>query len=220
MPGKRDGSTMAISDWIKHVSAIGTAVSTGAALIGWMAAHIEGSRMLILICGASLILSAVLAYWLARVRGRWVFLVLLAFVALSTVSVTEWARLADAPIRRISISITTPRDGSDAGMRQLVAGKVDDPRSRVYVLVHPLAVRQIWVQNPPVIGSDGKWQTYIGCGTESLGLREKYEVIAIASNENYLVTLATGNLLREGKVLERLPRNTNVSNIATVRRTE
>jgi hypothetical protein len=55
------------------------------------------------------------------------------------------------------------------------------------VLVHPMAADQWWVQNAPSLPDKDRagqwvWSSMIYLGTKTLGLRERYEVMAIAED--------------------------------------
>jgi hypothetical protein len=66
---------------------------------------------------------------------------------------------------------------------------------------------------PPRASAASKGNSLFHCYSEP-----DYELIALATRENFLVTFATGNQLRAGQVLPGLPRNTNKSAVVTVSR--
>jgi hypothetical protein len=69
--------------------------------------------------------------------------------------------------------------------------------------------RCAWVQrHPSPPGKDGAWQTTCYFGTESQGVGESFELVAIASNKAY----------KEGQTLDELPKDVSRSDIITVKR--
>ena len=128
--------------------------------------------------------------------------------------------LSNMELEPVDITIIDPQNGKNVTMEYLVRGMASDSEARVYVLVHPLSTREIWVQTQPIVSPDGSWQVICCFGTETLGIGDQYEVIALATKENFLVNLFTGNCLRAGQKLKRLPQETNISNVVTVIRPE
>jgi hypothetical protein len=127
---------------------------------------------------------------------------------------------ASVKITPIQITITEPQDGSNInGPRHMVKGIVKDhPDAGVYVVVRPLVPQNYWVQDSPTIDSQGSWQVNAYFGDLNVGVNEDYEIIALATDENFLVTLMTGSFLTTGQT-KSIPVNMNRSNIVTVRRT-
>ncbi len=143
-------------------------------------------------------------------------IILMVFLMLVASAVVAWSWLAEFKIKTIEVNITNPSGGDNVTMRYVVKGTVSDPSSRIYVIVHPLLRTDMWVSYPSMVSPDGKWQDDVYFGTETLGIDEQYEITAIATNENFLVTLATGNFLHEGQIIPTLPRNTNKADVVTV----
>jgi len=113
----------------------------------------------------------------------------------------------------MEIKITRPENNAELGQQELVQGKVSPvTKSRVCVLVHPMATNLWWVQNPPsVINADGTWQTLCYFGTENQGVGEYFELVAIVVNSQ----------LKEGKTMSELPQDVIArSLVVTVKRTK
>jgi len=140
------------------------------------------------------------------------------FIGSLVLVVIAWSLLASSAVTPIKVNITDPQDGASVTMQYLVKGTVSDPDAKVYVIVHPLRVSEMWVQQLPIVGGEGNWQASVYFGTETLGIGERYELIALATNDNFLITWATGNALGEGQKLTSLPRKSNRSNLITVTR--
>jgi hypothetical protein len=96
------------------------------------------------------------------------------------------------------IEIIKPENNSEVGQKELVQGKVTNfTNGKVFALVHPMATNLWWVQRPPsTINEDGSWQTLCYFGTETQGVGEYFELIAIVTNVP----------LKEGQTLAELPR--------------
>lgn len=214
-------SKQASGEGIKQTLTIGAAIAEIISLAIYVASLINQDALLILVISVLVVVFAIAVYGVMRLdffRRLGIAPILVVFLISVAVAVIAWSWLAGINIRPIQVVITKPSNGENVTMRYLVQGTVNDSSSKVHVIIHPLTVPRMWVQNPPVVGTDGNWQTDVYFGTETLGIVDKYEVIALATNENFLVTFATGNLLREGQILESLPRNTNRSNIVTITR--
>lgn len=209
------------SESIKQALTIGAAIAEIISLTIYIASLINQDALLILAISVLVVVFAIAVYGFIRLeffKRLNIGLILIVFLISVVVAVIAWSWLAGINIKPIQVVIIKPLNGENVTMRYLVQGTVNDPNSKVHVIIHPLSVPKIWVQNPPIVGTDGSWQTDVYFGTETLGIGDKYEVIALATNENFLVTLATGNFLREGQILDSLPHNTNRSNISTVTR--
>lgn len=111
------------------------------------------------------------------------------------------------------IVINSPADNTELkGVEHLVRGKIIDySKGNVFVLVHPLRTNLFWVQRPPSsINHDGSWQTLFYLGTETQGIGEYFELIAIITNET----------MNEGDTLTSIPTDVIKSPVITVKRTE
>lgn len=209
------------SEVVKQALTIGAAIAEIISLTIYIASLINQDALLILAISVLVVIFAIAVYGLIRLdffKHLSIGPILVVFLISVAVTVIAWSWLASISIKPIQVVITNPPNDGNVTMRYLVQGTVNDPNSKVHVIIHPLTVPKMWVQNPPIVGTDGNWQTDVYFGTDILGIGDRYEVIALATNENFLITFATGNFLREGQILESLPRNTNRSNVVTVTR--
>lgn len=109
----------------------------------------------------------------------------------------------------IRIQIESPQQNAEIGLTEIVKGKVSNQKGKVYVLVHPLLTNLWWVQRfPSPPNQDGTWQTLCFFGTETKGIGEPYEVVAIVTSKKY----------EEGQTLTELPGDSIRSDIITVKR--
>lgn len=107
------------------------------------------------------------------------------------------------------IEIRSPASGEEVEVETLVEGWVSDPKAQVYVLVRPLRTKYWWVQRLPAPANrDGSWQTLVNIGTETEGIGEPFEIVA----------LVTKRKLHEGDRLEVLPERTALSDSVRVHR--
>jgi hypothetical protein len=172
---------------------------------------------LLLIGGLIVIVIAMIAIaWLLIHMPRFVLIICLVSVIVAALPLWMW--VVNMEVKPVDVAITQPTLNSDVTMEYTVQGTVSDPSAKVYVLVHPLKTRETWVQQLPLVGRDGSWQTTVFFGTSVLGIDEPYEVIALATKENSVVNFATGNNLKADQVLQQLPDHTNKSKVITVRR--
>lgn len=153
--------------------------------------------------------------WIARQK----FLLIISFLVASVIfAVISVVSLSKVRIKPVNVSIVEPKDGAQVeGYRCLVKGSVNDSDARVSVVVRPLTPTDYWVQEVPTKDANGNWQINAHLGENNVGDNEGYEISALATNENFIVTWVTGNSLSAGKH-EDLPGNTNRSNIVTVTR--
>ena len=95
------------------------------------------------------------------------------------------------------ISISQPNDGDTVPHRQIVRGKVLNSDATVWVIVHPMAVSNLWVQQAVTVEQDVTWnvQIYIGrLGGQDVG--QHFEIMAVANPRKEL---------KEGQVLDSWP---------------
>ncbi len=143
---------------------------------------------------------------------------LITFIVSLVLTIVAWSLLASSEVTPLKVNITDPQDGRSVTRLYLAKGTVSDPNSKVYVIVRTLRMSQLWVQQPPIVDGGGNWQASVYFGNEMISSDERYEVIALATTDNFLVTWATGNLLSEGQELLSLPRKSNKSGLITVTR--
>jgi hypothetical protein len=201
---------------------VASVISDLAAVSALLASIIKQDPTLILLILAAIALFVAAAYKMRKSKflmSRAGLIPVFGFLVFSVVLVVvAWSLLANSRITPITIAIVDPAEGGNVTLQYLVKGTVSDPNARVHVIVHPLKVSEMWVQQSPIIDGNGNWQASCTFGAETLGIGERYEVIALATNENFLVSWATGNLLGEGDKLISLPRKSNRSNLVTVTR--
>ncbi|HEX8493602.1 MAG TPA: hypothetical protein VF658_12215 [Pyrinomonadaceae bacterium] len=153
--------------------------------------------------------------WIVRQKLITLGLFLLVTMAAAVMS---WVWLSNVKVRPVTIEIIEPVNAAQIeGNRYLVKGKVNDPDAKISVVVRPLEPLDYWVQETPTIDSGGNWQVNAHFSERNVGIGERYEVFALATRENFLVTWLTGNSLPVGKRQD-LPSNTNRSNVITVTR--
>ncbi len=211
------------SEGVKQALTVCAAIAEIIGLAIYLASLISLNSLLIFAIAVLVIIFTVAVYWLTRsvfFKRVSVGLIVVVLTISVAVAVIAWSWLSGIGLQPIEVTISNSLDGDNVSMRYLVQGSVNNPHSKVHVIIHPLTVPEMWVQNPPIVSADGSWQTNVYFGTSTLGIGDKYEVVAIATGENFLITLATGNYLREGQTIKTLPRNTNQSNVVTVYRPE
>ena len=95
------------------------------------------------------------------------------------------AVLAFAQTTKLSVQIENPKDGSTVSEIATVSGTVSDPQADVFLVVHPTANGDYWVQQSPTVGDDGKWMATAHFGQGSRGVGEVFEVRAfVGPNDN------------------------------------
>ena len=103
------------------------------------------------------------------------------------------------------------------GRQVMVEGTISDPNVNICVLVRPMTTDTWWVQNLPsppgkIDEKTWRWRTMALCGTDTLGLNEDFEIVAIAEGKRSICQL--GKQIKA----EEFPRNLPRSEIITVRR--
>jgi hypothetical protein len=178
------------------------------------------ARLIVVLLAGTI--AAAAAWGLNLKRSRWllgggfVLGLLLASLAIA------WrATLSPSPV---SVEITAPEPQTEFSNFEItVEGNVSPPWARVYALVHPHTTDQWWVQNLPPFrhadlgGKSATWETTAYIGTETLGVDDSYDIIALASNEPLLLDILIGRYLQPAETRNELP-FLNQSNVVTVRR--
>lgn len=79
-----------------------------------------------------------------------------------------------------AVQIIAPADSSRVASRELISGKVSDPSSSVWVMVHPLGTSSYWVQPRVSVRSGGEWsvEAYFG-RSAPIDSEKSFEVLAI-----------------------------------------
>lgn len=90
------------------------------------------------------------------------------------------------------IQITEPRGGAVVEWRPFFRGTVASPQTEVWVIIHPVATGEYWVQPRPTVLGDGTWQSrgYVGRPGD-IDRGNEFEVMAIA---NPAMPLEEGNV--------------------------
>lgn len=125
-------------------------------------------------------------------------------------------RDSQVTITRVNGITLTVESRPEVGHTVVVEGTTNNPDAVICVLVHPLQSDTWWVQNLPGLPDqqpDGtwSWRTSVFCGTERLGLGEKFELLAVAEETQALcvpsrqVKVAEANTL-----LKTIPRSRTI----------
>ena len=150
-------------------------------------------------------------------RLRWLHsclvigLVILAAIMIKQVITTS-------PYARIEIKINSPSDNYLLeGKLIKIVGEISHPKSTVYLLIHPKSTPMYWIQDPIQGDDSGNWQGTAYLGTDSLGLTDSYEILALSSTSSTIFNILAGRYYYPGQTLDKLP-DIGKSNIITVKR--
>lgn len=114
------------------------------------------------------------------------------------------------------MAIVEPTDGATVDQEDTVRGTVSDPRAAVSLLLCPMPGNERRVKRQPDVGGDSEWATTGLFGAEDVGQGEPYESVALATLEDVLANLLTGNRLRPGDRRSHLPASSDKSAIAAL----
>ncbi len=211
-------------NWANRTFAVVSAIADVSAVSALVAQFVRQDQYLVLVIVAVAVIAILVLGWL--IQRRWIDrqnLIVLGVLCVTSIviAIVFWASLSSVKVTPIQVEILAPQDGVRIdSYRYLVKGTVSDPNARVYVVVRPLRPQDYWIQEQPTVDAKGNWQAnaYFGEPPPGPGAGEDYEIIALATNENSVVTCMTGNCLQVGKTKD-IPRNTNRSNLVTVTRT-
>ncbi len=109
-----------------------------------------------------------------------------------------------------TLTIIAPRDGERVLVNPMAEGRVSISNSIVWIVVHPMAVADYWVQQPGTANNNGDWRCLINVGREGTVDTGKYFEIRAFVYPN--------RTLRNGLVLESWPDARIKSDIITVKR--
>jgi hypothetical protein len=116
---------------------------------------------------------------------------------------------SDGTSQNIEIKFISLQEAAEVGQKEMVQGTVSDQEEQVYVLVYPMEARKWWVQPlASPANNDGSWATLCYFGTETEGIGEYFQVVALVADEK----------LEEGQILDSLPVDKGRSDIITVKR--
>jgi hypothetical protein len=93
---------------------------------------------------------------------------------------------------KLALRITAPKEGAKVQEKPFVEGTVSDPNTRVWVVVHPMAISTYWVQPAVTVKENGTWKVKVNIGHGNEGKGEQFEVMAVA---NPKVNLKEGDQL-------------------------
>jgi hypothetical protein len=115
--------------------------------------------------------------------------------------------------------VSEPKEGAEVGQRAMVKGKSVPVPEVVYVLVHPQSANTWWVQEFPLVQKDGNWSVNAYLGTESLGIGESFDIVALATDEGPVMRLLRDVDLAPAQQLSTTIPLLAKSNLVTVKRT-
>jgi hypothetical protein len=139
-----------------------------------------------------------------------------ASAAVLALAIVTW--LANWPAPAIETVINEPKDGAEVGQRTVVSGKTAPTPEIVYVLVHPRSTSTWWVQELPLVQRDGKWSVDVYIGTASAGIGESFDIIAVATNDGWLMRILRDADLATAEQLSTMIPSLAKSNLVTVKR--
>jgi hypothetical protein len=110
----------------------------------------------------------------------------------------------------LSVELIAPTEASQVDERPIVEGLVSDPKSEVWVIVHPLEVSDYWVQPRATVRQGGKWKVKIYIGRPGVAdVGKSFEIRAVAN------PLAN---IKEGDILDNWPQADAISDVVEVTR--
>jgi len=108
--------------------------------------------------------------------------------------IKEWQELRLQEFSEVqSLVVEKPTDGSMVTERPWVSGTVADPNTTVWVIIHPMAVSDYWVQPSISVRKDGSWRVMISTGRPgTVDVGKHFEILAVG---NPTVQLSEGLVL-------------------------
>jgi len=201
---------------IKRILVMISVIADWLSISAFLATIVKQDPLLILFMTVAAIALVGVAYLLISAIG--IRVALAACIGSLVLVIVAWSLLASSELAPLTVKIIDPQPGGSVTRPYLAKGTVSDPSARVFVIVRTLPVTERWVQQPSIVDGSGNWQTSVYFGDAAIGGEEQYEMIALATSDNFLVTWATGNSLSEGQKLLSLPRKSNKSSLITVTR--
>jgi hypothetical protein len=97
--------------------------------------------------------------------------------------------------QEVRVRVTAPPHGAEVPERPFIEGTVSHPKAVVWVIVHPMAVSDYWVQPATHVSEDGRWKVQIYIGRPgSIDVGKRFQVMAIANPKQ---PLKEGNVLKD-----------------------
>lgn len=94
-------------------------------------------------------------------------------------------RISPIPVSTGHIQITSPYSGSQVSQRTYLEGFVSDPRSEVWVVIHPMEVSSYWVQPSITVRENGTWKVMAYFGRAG-DVGKRFEIMALANPKKRL----------------------------------
>ena len=105
--------------------------------------------------------------------------------AILTIALPDYS-LAENKGDKVTVRISAPSDGAKVGERPFIEGTVSDPDAEVWVVVHPTAVTDYWVQPAVTVKENGKWKVQVHIGRPGRDIGKHFEIRAFANPEGEL----------------------------------
>lgn len=68
----------------------------------------------------------------------------------------------------LTVTISQPQPDATVEQRDTVAGSVSNPKTQVWVVIHPIGTNMFWVQPPATLNPDGTWSVRAYFGREGM----------------------------------------------------
>ena len=115
----------------------------------------------------------------------------------------------------IDVSILEPKEGTTVSVMPEVKGTVSDPKTAVWLVVHPIGIPDYWFQPEAAVKKDGTWSAQPNIGRPgNIDKDKKFELRAVANP----AIANPKEELREGLVLHGWPKGDGISGIVVVTR--
>lgn len=144
-------------------------------------------------------------------RMAWVPSAMLALLVIAGVLGALYLFRSHAKPSHVQISITSPQSGKSVTKKSVqISGIVMPNNASVTVVVRSEKDMKWWIQDMAKvkIRNDviGQWQTTVLLGTQSEGINENFQIIALASSDNMLFNILTGRYITVGQPCDKIPR--------------
>jgi hypothetical protein len=144
-------------------------------------------------------------------RMAWIPAVMLALLVAAGVFGALYLFRSHASPSPVQVSITSAQSGDLVVEKSVqISGTVVPNNASVTVIVRSEKDMKWWIQDMAKvkIRDDviGQWQTTVLLGTQSEGIDENFQIIALASSDNMLFNILTGRYITVGQPCDRIPR--------------